>query len=154
MKTRIAIPFKRVFQSKPRSEAAARYLVHYDGSLESMLALRQACETARDGTRVVAVYLDAFPHGEPLPENKSERSMKAKAILAAALANARVWNVSIDTLCIPCHVAGPAFIALSQTYGNATLFVGVDKKTFPDQPNPFADFVLACAQKQVVLVET
>jgi hypothetical protein len=153
MKTRIATQFRQVFQAKPRRETAARYLVLYDGSLASVLALREACESAPNGTRVVAVYLEQVPHSEPLPEAGSERSMNAKAILASALANARMWNVAIETQSVPCHVAGPAFAALAQTYANVTLFVGVDKKALSEHSNSFVDFLLASARARVVVVE-
>lgn len=153
MRTQLATRVKRIFEKAPPRTSTACYLVYYDGGLGSAAALRQACEMASPETRVVAVFLDVVPHAQEIVGDTAAHTMRAQAILAAAVANARLYHREIETLSIPCHVQGPALVNLAQRRGSTALFMGINPSEMENHLNPFAEYVLALAPCQVVLVE-
>jgi len=153
MRTRLAARVKRIFEKAPPRLRSASYLVYYDGGLDSVAALRQACEMASPETRVVAVFLEVVPYAQEISGDAPTHAMRAQAILAAALANARLYHREIETLSVPCHVQGPALVNLAQQRGSTALFMGVNRSALENHLNPFAEYVLALAPCQVVLVE-
>ncbi|MBI4675291.1 MAG: universal stress protein [Chloroflexi bacterium] len=148
MKTRLTKQVKRIFETAPPRKPAPSYLVNYDGGPASVAALREACDMASAGTKVVAVFLDQIPEGVAA----EGREMLANAILASAIVNARLYGVNIETRHIPCGVKGPTLVTLAAEQESAVLFLGVDDRELDAQLNPFADYVLSLAPCQVVLV--
>lgn len=149
--TRITTRVKQIFETVSARRTLPCYLVYYDGGLTSAAALREACETADAGTRIVAVFLDVVPQTELIEDDAPVHKMLAQGVLAAATANARVYGAHIETVAVSCHVKGTALVALAAEYGNATLFIGVDDSE-NEALNPFVDFIVAAAPCRVVLV--
>lgn len=152
MKTRITTQVKQIFENAPPKKSVPSYLVCYDGGPASLAALRQACEMASKQTRLVAVYLDVLPETENLENDAPANEMRGQAILAAAIANARMRGVKIETQIIPCHVKGPALVSLAAESNSSILFVGIEEHEIQDHSNPFTTFVLSMAPCKVVLV--
>jgi hypothetical protein len=158
MKTRLATRVKHIFKSVAPRKTVPCYLVNYDGGPSSVAALREACEMARPGTRVVAVFLDVVPYTQEIEPTAPGHEMLAQAVLAAALVNARVYGMEIETLAVPCRVQGPAFVAFAMErasqapFADVTLFIGVDESASEPQLSPFADYVISFAPCKVVLV--
>lgn len=152
MRSRLPKQMKQVFGRVPPRKQGRRYLVNYDGGMDSLAALLEACETANPDTRVVAVYLDMVPRAEALEPSLPAKAMLAEAVLAGALANARLRNYEIETLSVPCHAKGPALVALAAQYGDAVVFLGVERREFTQHLNSFAEYVLSLAPCKVVLV--
>jgi hypothetical protein len=152
IKTRLATGVKHLFENVSPGKTAPCHLVYYDGGPESVVALRTACRMASASTRVVAVYMDVIPDIQDIDDNvMTDRSM-ANAMLAAAIVNARLYGVDIETIVVPCHAKGPALVALASEYSNATLFLGVEEREMTLRLNPFADFMIAMSPCPVVLV--
>lgn len=152
IKTRLATQVKHIFESVTPRKTAPCYLVYYDGGPTSVAALREACEMANPGTQVVAVFLDVVPQTQQFDGNVPVHQMLAQAVLASAIVNARVYGVEIETVVIPCHVKGPALVALAAERSNVTLFLGIDESETTAYLNPFADYVISLSPCKVVLV--
>jgi nucleotide-binding universal stress UspA family protein len=152
IKTHLATGVKHIFENISPRKTAPCYLVNYDGGPTSVAALREACEMATPGTHVVAVFLDVVAQTQQIDGNTPVHQMLAQAVLAAAIVNARVYGVEIETLVIPCHVKGPALVTLAAERSNATLFLGVDESETTAYLNPFADYVISLSPCKVVLV--
>lgn len=150
LRTKIKSRVRQTFERIPPRRAAPQYVVYYDGSLGALAALREACEMAKPGTRITAVFLDQVPLDQALAENSPPRSMLGQAILAAAMVNARLYNAEIETLSLPCHAKGSALVALAAKQNNATLFIGIAEQN--DARDAFTEYVLALARCKVVLV--
>ena len=125
----------------PRRKAAPSYLVYYDGGVDSVLALRQACETAGRATKVVAVYLDVCtgtPKHSTLPTlaGKSEQPQLSPGPWQMR----RCGKCPLKRASVPCRVKGPALVGLASEHTNATLFIGVHQLDLGGHPNPFVDF--------------
>lgn len=143
---------RHVLERAPSRHQGRSYLVYYDGGKDSLAALLEACETATSGTRIVAVYLDMVPLAEAPESSSPGKEMVAHAVLAGALANARLRNYEIETLRVPCHAKGPALVALAARYSDAVVFLGVERREFTQRLNSFAEYVLSLAPCKVVLV--
>lgn len=131
----------------PRSRTRS-FLVYYDGGLESAAALRAACEMADAKTKITALYLEVFSDSRELDEEL--QTMRATAILAGAIVNAQIRGVAIATETVRCRSKGPALVARA-AQDHATIFLGVEESA---RPNTFAEYVLALAPAQVLLVRT
>lgn len=154
VKTQVATQIKHILGHLPHKITVPSYLVYYDGGLESLGALREACEMAGAGTTVIAVCLHVVPQSQSLQGGSDNQLMLAHAILAGAITNARMWNRQIETLIVPCHAKGPALVALAAERNSAVVFLGIDQDEFSVRLDPFADYVLSLAPCKVVLVST
>lgn len=138
---------RKHFKSAQAQPSQSCLLVYYDGGFASLAALRAACLNAKPETHLIAIYLDVVPeHRER--DHDSDVPTAAQAILAAAAVNAANYGIALQTSILECHVRGPALIHLAEQYGNATIYLGVEK----DESNPFADYVRAMAPSDVVII--
>jgi len=152
IKTRITTGVRHIFESVSPRKTQPSYLVYYDGGPTSGAALREACEMASPGTRVVAVYLDIVPQAQEIQDHRPVHEMLAQAVLASAIVNGRLYGTGIETLCVPCHVKGPALVSLAAEQSDATLFIGVDECESEYLLNPFVSYVNSLAPCKVVIV--
>lgn len=141
------VGWKRLVKPK-QAQAPTCFLVYYDASLESLLALQEACEDAAPDTKIIAVYLDSVPYVDGAQRLSEYDPGSAGPILAAAVVNARTYGASVETLAVPCQARGPAMLRLAAQYPNATIYLGIE----PDGPNPFADYIRTLLPARVILV--
>ncbi len=151
MLTRTPTRHIKRFEKERARPSTKRFLVCYNGGVQGATALRAACEMADAHTRITAVYLDVLDPSSVCGDQ--DHPMRASAILAGALTNARLCGIAIDVQVIPCRVRGPALVAFLNEVGEATVFLGVERAELEAHSNPFVEFVCNCVANQVVLVD-
>ncbi len=152
LRTKLKTHVRQTFERMPPRKFAPHYLVYYDGGPAALAALREACEMAKPGTRITALFMETVPLEQELSENPRLNTMRSQAILAAAIVNARLHHVEIETLGIACHTKGAAMVSLAAKQHNTVVFLGVMEKQLQGQLDAFTEYVLAFAPCKVVLV--
>lgn len=137
----------------PSTDYKLRFLVHYDGGLAALAALKAAIRMAAPGTEIVALSCIPVPRSHPVDMLIPNSELRAKAILAAAVANAAMHGVSIRTEIIQCHSLKQALIERANRGGANVMFLGVEHADLADETDPLADYVLRHAKSKVVVVQ-